>query len=72
MGGPGYYGGSAAHKVREYTTGSLVLDIVDPKTHTLIWTGVIMGDAKHKSPSGERVTQIMTEMLMDFPPQEIK
>ena len=66
--GPGYYEGAAAHHVREYTTGTLVLDIVDAKTKTLVWTGVIAGEARHHNPSGERITQIMHEMLKSFPP----
>ena len=75
---PGYYGprgmgfatAGAMPTVREYTTGTLVLDIVDPETKTLIWTGVIQGEAKYRNPSGERVTKVMTQMLKKFPPPE--
>jgi hypothetical protein len=67
---PGYYGGSAAHNVREYTTGTLVLDVVDRTTKTLAWTGVVAGEAKYENPSGERVTKVMTEVLANFPPPD--
>jgi len=69
MGGPGFYGAGDVPSVREYTTGTLVLDIVDPKTHTLIWTGVVEGEPKYSNPSGERVTEVMTKMLAGFPPE---
>ncbi len=71
-GGMGISGGTAMHNVREYTTGTLVLDIVDPKTHAMIWTGVVAGEARYESPTGERVTDIVTEMLMSFPPSDAK
>lgn len=68
-GGYGAYGGGGGvSKVREYTTGSLVLDIVDRRTKTLVWTGVIEGDAKYENPTGERVEQVMSKMLEGFPP----
>lgn len=65
---PGYGGGGSVSKVREYSTGSLVLDIIDRRTKTLVWTGVIEGDAKYENPSGERVEKIMAKMLKGFPP----
>ncbi len=68
-GGPGYGGGGAVSKVREYTTGSLVLDIIDRRTKTLVWTGVVKGDAKYQNPSGDRVEKVMTDMLEGFPPK---
>ena len=67
-GGPGYGGGGAVSKVREYATGSLVLDIVDRRTKQLVWTGIVQGDAKYDNPSGARVEDVMTKMLKDFPP----
>ncbi len=67
-GGAGYGGGGSVSKVREYSTGTLVLDIIDRRTKTLVWTGVVEGDAKYENPSGERVENIMAKMLKGFPP----
>jgi len=67
-GGAGYPGGGSVTKVREYSSGTLVLDIIDRKTKTLIWTGIIEGDAKHENPSGQRIDTVMTKMLKGFPP----
>jgi len=68
-GNPAYApGGGSVAKVREYSTGTLVLDIVDRKNKTLVWTGIIEGDAKHQNPSGQRIEKVMTEMLKGFPP----
>jgi len=68
--GAGYAGGTGVASVREYTTGSLVLDIVDRRTKTLVWTGVVEGEAKYQNPSGDRVEKVMTKMLAGFPPQD--
>ncbi len=68
----GYSGGSVTQKVREYTTGTMVLDVFDPKTRTLLWTGVIAGDAKYENPSGERINELMEQMLVNFPPDMAK
>lgn len=68
-GGPGYGGGGGMAKVREYTSGTLVLDIIDRRTKTLVWTGVVEGDARYKNPSGERVETVMAKMLKEFPPE---
>lgn len=65
---PGYAGGGGYSKLREYTTGTLVLDIVDRRTKTLVWTGVIAGDAKYQNPTGDRIEQVMTKVLKEFPP----
>jgi hypothetical protein len=70
---PGYVpggcvGGGGVASVREYTTGTLGLDIVDRRTKTLVWTAVFEGEAKSLSPSGERVQEVMTEVLKGFPP----
>ena len=70
---PGYYpagpvGGGAVHRVREYTTGTVVLDIVDRRTKTLVWTGVVEGEARYQNPSGERVQKVMEKVLEGFPP----
>lgn len=65
---PGYGGGGGVSKIREYSTGTLILDIVDRRTKTLIWTGVVKGDAKYQNPSGERVETVMSKMLKEFPP----
>lgn len=65
---PGYGGGGGVSRVREYTTGTLVLDVVDRRTKTLVWTGVIEGEAKYQNPSGTRVQQVMEKMMKAFPP----
>lgn len=67
-GAPGYGGGGGVAKVREYSTGTLVLDIIDRQTKTLVWTGVVEGEARYTNPTGERVESVMTKMLMEFPP----
>lgn len=57
-------------RVREITTGTLVLDVVDRASNRLVWTGSVAGTARHENPSGERIQAVMEAMLSDFPPLE--
>jgi hypothetical protein len=63
---PGY--GTTTARVREYATGSVVIDIVDRKTRQLVWTCAVEGEIKSANPPGERVEAVVRKMLRDFPP----
>jgi hypothetical protein len=56
--------------VHEYTEGRLILDMVDPGTHTLLWRGkasdeVFAKDLKLKR--RQRVVAALTKMLQELP-----
>lgn len=69
--GYGGYGGANDVRVRQYTLGALMLDVIDPASERLIWRGV--GEKripKFKSPQ-ERdlyIAEIVQAILERFPP----
>jgi len=68
--GYGYWGGYAGGytSVRAYDEGSLVLDIVDARTHKLIWTGTVTKEVRSVNPSGKQIEKTIAKLLKNFPP----
>lgn len=64
-------GGVRSSTVREYEEGTLIVDILDPAQHTLIWRGTGMDRLGGKD-DPEAVTQginsAIAAILADFPP----
>ena len=73
----GFYGGwgwggvgSSTTTVSEYTEGTLVLDIFDAKTKTLVWRGVAQDELKVKQNKREKqAAKAIAKLLRDFPPK---
>jgi hypothetical protein len=58
--------------VYEYEEGTLLLDMIDPKTKKLIWRGIAVGTVQsHATPEKreKRINQAVADMLRKFPPQ---
>ncbi len=79
-GGFGYplgpYGGSfGPPDIQTYTEGTLVLDVVDPKTNTLLWRSdaraELGGDATTED-AEEKISEAIPKMLAEFPPKAEK
>lgn len=72
--GYGYWGGYGAgySEIRKYTEGTLVLDIVDARTHQLVWFGSISKEVRSTNPPGKRIQKAVTKLLKDFPPKKPK
>jgi hypothetical protein len=70
--GYGYWGGSSYGytQVRQYTEGTLVLDIVDARTHQLVWTGRLEKTIQSANPPGDRIERAVKKLLKDFPPKK--
>ncbi len=67
--GYGYWGGYGGYTdVRRYTEGTLVLDIVDAKTHQLVWFGSISKEIRSVDPPGKRIGKTITKLMKNFPP----
>jgi len=71
----GYYGwgwggvGSSTTTVSEYTDGTLVVDIFDSATKTLVWRGVAQAELKRKQNKREKqASKAVEKLLRDFPP----
>ena len=75
--GGGYYGGwgwggvgSSTTTVSEYTAGTLVVDIFDASTKTLVWRGVAQDELKKKQEKREKqASKAIDKLLKDFPPK---
>ena len=69
--GYGYWGGFnyGFTEVRQYTKGTLVLDIVDARTHKLVWTGTLQKTVESANPPGKRIEKAVKKLLKDFPPK---
>ena len=57
-------------EVRSYKQGTLVLDIVDARTHKLMWTGVLEREVRSVNPSGKQIQKSLKKLLKNFPPKE--
>jgi len=68
--GYGYWGGYGGGytEVRRYTEGTLVLDIVDARTHQLVWVGSISKEIRSVNPPGKRIEKTISKLLKNYPP----
>jgi len=68
---PGYWAGSPETYVYEYEEGTLILDVVDPKSKELMWRGSAQDEVNFKSTPEKAQAQIneaVNGMLEHFPP----
>lgn len=69
----GVYGGAAGTRTtaREYTIGTLVIDLFDARRRELVWRAAGEGkvNEQQRSPeeSQERINQVVAQILEDFP-----
>ncbi|MEH6911329.1 MAG: DUF4136 domain-containing protein [Oceanicoccus sp.] len=67
----GYPNRTTEVQVRNYTEGTLVIDMVDTTLNRAVWHAISRGKVgKHKSPEerNENVKAVVASMLVDFPP----
>lgn len=62
----GYFG--RRWDVREYQQGTLVIDVVDAKSMSLVWRGTASGETNPSNPSTEKLNQAVQKMFERFPP----
>jgi hypothetical protein len=68
---PGYWAGAPETYVYEYEEGTLILDVVDPKSKELMWRGSAQDEVNFKSTPEKAQAQIneaVNGMLEHFPP----
>ena len=74
MGGYGYrYGGmgmgTAQTVVNEYQVGTVVVDMFDPKSKSLVFRGIAEGEiSDNAEKNAKRLDKASTKMFKDFPP----
>ena len=78
MGGYGYRGwgggmGTATTTVNEYLVGTLVVDIFDGKSKSLIWRGIAQDELSDKAEkNAKKRAKAMEKLFKDFPPGSVK
>jgi hypothetical protein len=55
----------------EYEQGSLIIDVVNPKTHDLMWRGSAQAEVNRKK-GREQLNEAVTRILERFPPKPKK
>lgn len=72
MGG-GWGGGMATATQTTINVGSLVLDMYDPSTKNLVWTGTAtkaLNPSSKQSKNEDHLNKAMAKLLKDFPPKQ--
>lgn len=74
MGGYRFGGmGTAQTSVNEYTVGTLIVDIYDAKSKSLLFRGVAKDELSDKADKNEKkIEKATTKMFKDFPPGSAK
>ena len=68
-----YYGawdGSASTNVKNYTEGTINVDVVDRKQKRMVWEGIAIGRVNHKNSSDdtrENIYSVVQEMFSGYP-----
>ena len=73
MYGYGYYGywGNRYPNVSEYTSGKIIIDIVDENRNILVWQGIGSGlNVDNIAAKNERIPEAINNILKKFPPQK--
>ena len=68
--GYGWRGAVPRTDIREYTQGTLIVDIVDPGQKQLVWRGIGTGVVRGGEPDevSRRIDEAVQQVLADFPP----
>ena len=67
--GWGWGGGMATTTVRNYTVGTLILDMFDAKTKQGVWRGTASGTVSDSSQTNqEQLNKALDKMFVGFPP----
>lgn len=62
-----YYGGGS--RVYQYTSGTIIIDIVDDKRNVLVWQGAGSGlNVSNLNTKGDDIPKAIEEILAKFPP----
>ncbi len=58
--------------VRQYTEGTLVVDLVDPGTHRVLWRGTASGVVEHpQNPNLHKVAKAVDKLMDRYPPSQL-
>lgn len=71
--GPWYgaFGGPSFPSVRQYTQGTLVIDLIDAETKRLVWRGIASDETAAPDESTEQINEVVAETLQKYPPRPV-
>jgi hypothetical protein len=56
--------------VTSYTTGTIIVDFLDPRTHTVIWRGSASSTVDHPdNPDPDKIVHAVDKMMGQLPEQ---
>ncbi len=67
----GYYGGywGGGSRVYQYTSGTIIIDVIDDKRNTLVWQGAGSGlNVSDLDRKADDIPQAIAEIMAKFPP----
>jgi hypothetical protein len=64
--GVGWSGGRSS--LETYTEGTIVVDVLDTGTRTLVWRGIIENAFRKPNPDDEKIRKIVMRVMEEFPP----
>ncbi len=64
--GGGWSGGRSS--METYTEGTIVVDVLDTKTRTLVWRGIAENAFRKPNPDDEKVAKVIGKVMLNFPP----
>lgn len=69
-GGWGWGGGWSGGRTTmdTYTEGTIIVDVLDTKSRTLVWRGIIERAFKKPNPDDDKIRSIVMRVMEDFPP----
>jgi len=66
--GPGWWGyGGQSYRQEQYNAGTLIVDMVDSKTHKLVWRGSIENAVADPTRIGPQLTKEVEKILEKYP-----
>lgn len=55
-------------EIHEYTKGTLVIDVIDPRTRRLLWRGSALNVIPSRGKAGETIGKAVKKIMSKFPP----
>lgn len=57
-------------EVRRYKQGTLILDVIDPRSRQLVWRGTAVGALRDMTAGEAEIRGVVSKVLAEFPPAD--
>jgi hypothetical protein len=65
----GYYGDVGYYRSSSYEEGTVILDVIDPGSQSIVWRGWAHSSTYDGHISADRLSRVVNDILARFPPQ---